>query len=963
MMGWYAPRSKPPSPPEGGNHESNLRLLDQRIQSILNHGSVTIEPPRHPSLRYCPPSQYALPRFIEVPDLDQLPKSPSAATEDHMSQNQAQESLRRQSAVTSQAPFQDPPTTLTQAPFQDPFVDPMRHGDVAQQLVLTRRNNDQIGNENSVARQTFSFPQTWEAIGGHSNIIAQTSLQKKRSKVKGQSNGSAKHKKSSEYSSREETGVCSLQKTHTDATLAKKSRKRQRKIQTPSHPKLSEFSEESFTGIDECNICNLGQSEEALEVFLTHLRQQSHMAFTLLLPDPFDEMKLSSCFVTSSKRYCTDKGPACHRWYCTCSSNSRGFDLARAPLLGLMVICPALEDFRSQCGDFMCCILPLGRCLNIEGDLEPIPRQYVRLSGWPSIPFNCQVSLDHRWRAFRQILMGNPNGSKRIIGVTYQSIVSLLPFHFSQWHDANSDSLDLIIDQIWDLKLVSWMTKSVSSDQELEWDAISANFSHLSHESSTSPEGASDFLKSMLHIKDKLILLFKIYEIVDPTLRETGLHASFQTIEAPLQSVLAAMEMHGVGFLPRRFIKLQRSLETQTEKLTAEAREIAQDSELLLSSPQQVSHLLFDILRLKLPASAAQSLQHPTTDNRSTSEAALEAMKSHYGESTPRIIHILLEFRSLNKMLTSFIRPLPAFSREDEFQSSKIHPMWIQTAVRTGRLSCRKPNLQQIPKKGCNGVVPRNAFCASSEEMCLFSCDYSQNEVRILAHMSNDPALIRLFTDSENVDIYKQMSSSVTNKAIDEVTDAERSQAKQVVLAMLYGMGLNQVASKLGINVATARRIFDNFYARFSGVKQWMQATRQNAKRNGYITTIAGRRRYLEDINSTDDSKRTQAERQAINSVIQGSAADLIKFAMLKISRSIMNWTKDTGRSPAPRLVLQIHDELLFEVTATDEDVQHLKDTIMRCCARECENDLKLKVPLKLDCAVGKSWGESMREF
>ena len=234
------------------------------------------------------------------------------------------------------------------------------------------------------------------------------------------------------------------------------------------------------------------------------------------------------------------------------------------------------------------------------------------------------------------------------------------------------------------------------------------------------------------------------------------------------------------------------------------------------------------------------------------------------GQQPHRIIEIILEFRSLNKILTTYARPLPLFARDvsalgsrkkkrskrskkqstDSNQSiQRIHPNWMQTAVRTGRLSCRKPNIQQVPTEGAFGTNIRGSFRASSSEKCLFACDYSQNEIRILAHMSNDQALIGMFRSQEEIDIYKQMSAAIRGIRIEDVTDDDRKISKQVTLAILYGMGVPQVASSLSVSHQTARQHLDAFYRRFSGVKRWMDATKEGARRNSYVTTITGRRR------------------------------------------------------------------------------------------------------------------------
>lgn len=223
--------------------------------------------------------------------------------------------------------------------------------------------------------------------------------------------------------------------------------------------------------------------------------------------------------------------------------------------------------------------------------------------------------------------------------------------------------------------------------------------------------------------------------------------------------------------------------------------------------------------------------------------------------------------------------------------------MCVATFVQTNR---------QIPTARILGFNIRDTFTASPKK-CLFAFDYSQNEVRILAHCSEDKELISLFRGGENIDIYKQMSSAITRKKAELVTEKERVVAKRVCLAIMYGMGLSQVSKTLGVNRTTAQNFFHSFYGRFRGVKLWMDRIKEFARENKFVKTISGRRRYLDDIDSTDNNKKSQAERQAINTVIQGSAADLIKLAMLKISSHITDWNKislsDGSSGVAPKIL------------------------------------------------------------
>ena len=223
-----------------------------------------------------------------------------------------------------------------------------------------------------------------------------------------------------------------------------------------------------------------------------------------------------------------------------------------------------------------------------------------------------------------------------------------------------------------------------------------------------------------------------------------------------------------------------------------------------------------------------------------------------------------------------------------------------------------------------------------------------------MAHMSRDEALISLFRGHPNIDIYKQMSSVIRNKPIDAITDEERAQFKQVVLAILYGMSPNQVAKKLSISKANAQQMMNDFFRRFRRVKTWMDETKANARKNSYVKTIAGRKRYLDDINSDDSAKRSQAERQAINTVIQGSAADLMKAAMINMTANLAQWRDEKTR---PQLLLQIHDEMILEVGFNENDIMQLNDIAIKSCSIECEKLFQLRVPLLIKCSCGMAWG------
>jgi len=656
-------------------------------------------------------------------------------------------------------------------------------------------------------------------------------------------------------------------------------------------------------------------------------------------------------------------------------------------------------------------LLPLGpteKCLN---DIE-IEAGYSRMKSWPVIPFDCEVSLSDRWSAFEAIISNNQRKM-----VTYNATTALMPFFYHQFHDEcsmnaiNGDSQEVSqtdymmsssqftlcltgtqsqdnntnhfqrpanLRSIWDLRLVSWMLRPDVSDDQIEWSTFKSGFSHLGPDSTAELyDGMPIVSRGLMEARMDLSLLHTLYPLINEQLIRQDLLRSLENIEAPVQSILTSMECRGVGFYPQRLKKVESKLSARIDELEARSRAITQDSAFLLSSPQQVSQYLFDMLKLNIPEGLVSKTK---SSHRSTSEEALKAIKANAiarTGSAPEILDIILEFRTLSKLLTTYIRPLPLLCVRGEGKSkktpSRMHPQWMMTAVRTGRLSCRKPNLQQLPSDAVFGVKPRDAFVPSAREgMCVFACDYSQKEVRILAHMSNDEALISLFRGDANTDIYKQMASLIRNKPAESITSEERAQFKQVTLALLYGMSPNQVAKKLSISKSAAQQTMNDFFRRFRRVKSWMEETKQSARRNGYVLTIAGRRRYLNDIRSEDNGKRSQAERQAINTVIQGSAADLMKTAMIQLSENLQFWQEGTSSSCAgefaaatnarPKMVLQIHDEVLLELSFNEEDIKKMQAVAVKSCCRDCEELFNLKVPLLLKCSCGLSFG-SMKEI
>eukprot|EP00957_Ditylum_brightwellii_P081949 6231877-Ditylum_brightwellii.AAC.1 len=416
----------------------------------------------------------------------------------------------------------------------------------------------------------------------------------------------------------------------------KRSRKESNKgQQLESEVEFNEYDdpETVFDGIEDCNIHNAASKDESLRCFLEMVKAQRYVAWTII----FLDQDCSTAFLPSCEKYCTEKGPHCRMWNCTCDGQVRA-TRASAPVLGAMFVFPhGMQDEHEMdsvdnpntnsqilnIGDNLACfILPLGPTMMSEGTPE-LDRDFHRMARWPVIPFHCDTSISQRWDTFRSILL-----QKHVTLVTFNAVVGLMPFHFHRSNDKEG-MMDLILPSVWDLRLASWILIPHAKAEQLELKAKCEGFPHLQTKSSsyTVPPNASNPLKGLLKARNQLEFLFRLYPIVDKQMRDKGLNSAFLEIESPVQSILSAMECIGVGFVPKRFLGIQKQLEKKIDELVAEARSIAKDNNFLLSSPQQVSHLLFDVLNLAIP----QGLQAKTvsgSQHRSTSEEALKAIQA-----------------------------------------------------------------------------------------------------------------------------------------------------------------------------------------------------------------------------------------------------------------------------------------------------------------------------------------------
>ncbi len=402
----------------------------------------------------------------------------------------------------------------------------------------------------------------------------------------------------------------------------------------------------------------------------------------------------------------------------------------------------------------------------------------------------------------------------------------------------------------------------------------------------------------------------------------------YEQIEQPLSLVLLAMEQRGVLLDAALLRKQSSEIAGKLVELEKKAHAVA-GGEFNLDSPKQLQQILFE--KLQIPVVRRTPKGQP-----STAEDVLEELADAY--ELPRLI---LEYRGLAKLKSTYTDKLP---EQVDAGSGRVHTSYHQAVAATGRLSSTDPNLQNIPIRTPEGRRIRQAFIAPPGHV-LMSADYSQIELRIMAHLSGDAALLRAF--AEDMDIHQATAAEVLGKPVDEVTPSERRSAKAVNFGLIYGMSAFGLARQLGIGRNAAQEYVDMYFDRYPGVKTFMDRTREQAREQGYVETVRGRRLYLPEIRSRNRQLQQYAERSAINAPMQGTAADIIKLAMLRVEREC------TTRRLQARLIMQVHDELVLEVA---EDAREDIAAMLRAQMAAAES---LKVPLKVEIGVGANWDEA----
>ena len=421
-------------------------------------------------------------------------------------------------------------------------------------------------------------------------------------------------------------------------------------------------------------------------------------------------------------------------------------------------------------------------------------------------------------------------------------------------------------------------------------------------------------------------ITFQLYGYLKNRLeKEPLLKKLFEEVEMPLVSVLAAMEYNGVSLdtalLRKMSGELAETLKTLTDRIYARA-----GASFNIDSPKQLAEVLFDRLNLK-------SIRLGKA-GRSTDAAVLEQLTGWHP-----IIELILQYRTVSKLKNTYVDKLGSLINP---RTGRVHTSFNQTITATGRLSSSSPNLQNIPIRTELGKKIRSAFIPKNKTDCILSADYSQIELRLLAHFSKDKALTEAFAADR--DIHAFVASQLYNVPIEDVTGGMRSNCKAVNFGIIYGQGAFGLSRSIGISRDEAKKFIDDYFARYSSIRKFMDSVIATAKHTGYAETILHRRRKIPNLNSKNANKRAQAQRLAVNTTIQGSAADLIKVAMLSIQRKI-----EVENLPV-KLILQVHDELVFELPAADAEKHG------RWIDKEMTGAIWLDIPLKVDINYGPTW-------
>ncbi|MBN8643308.1 MAG: DNA polymerase I [Flavobacteriales bacterium] len=426
-------------------------------------------------------------------------------------------------------------------------------------------------------------------------------------------------------------------------------------------------------------------------------------------------------------------------------------------------------------------------------------------------------------------------------------------------------------------------------------------------------------------------ITLQLKEVFSPILDKAETKKLFEEIEIPLVPVLAAMESEGinldVNFLKSMSTEMQKEINDFEQKIYETAGE-----KFNLASPKQLGDILFDKLKI-----GGAKQKKTKTGQYATGEEVLSYLANEH-----QIVKDILEWRQMVKLQSTYIEALP---NQVDKKTHRVHTDYMQTVAATGRLSSNNPNLQNIPIRTERGRLIRKAFIARDENYTLLSADYSQIELRIIAALSGEENMIKAFQNHE--DIHRSTAAKVFNVGLDEVTKEQRSNAKTVNFGIIYGVSAFGLSNQTSLSRSESAALIDAYYKTYPKLKSYMSEQVDFARHNGYVQTVLGRRRYLKDINSANAVVRGAAERNAVNAPIQGSAADIIKIAMINIHKKL---TSENWKS---KMLLQVHDELVFDVHNSE------MEKIQPMIKHEMENAIQLAVPLEVELGFGKDWLEA----
>lgn len=420
---------------------------------------------------------------------------------------------------------------------------------------------------------------------------------------------------------------------------------------------------------------------------------------------------------------------------------------------------------------------------------------------------------------------------------------------------------------------------------------------------------------------------FRLFEVLSPQLQPAGVDRLYEEIELPLAPVLGRMEQAGVN-IDRDYLRgLSRTMEQKIHDLVTKIYDAAGE-EFNLNSPAQLGHILFDILKLAPVRKTAKTAQ------RATDVGVLEKLANEH--PLPRL---MLDYRQLAKLKSTYVDALVELTHP---KTGRVHTSFQQTIAATGRLSSTDPNLQNIPVRTEEGRQIRKAFVPRDKDHVLLAADYSQIELRLMAHFSGDPALVSAFRDA--ADVHARTAAEIFGIPESEVTSDQRRLAKTANFGIIYGVSAFGLSQQSDMSVGEAKTFIDTYFKRYPGVRKFIDQTIAQARTDGVVRTLFGRRRFLPDINSSNRQRREFAERNAVNTPMQGTAADIIKKAMIEIDRQLYQNGKRS------MMTLQVHDELVFD--AHRSEVDWLKGVVKTCM----EHAVELQVPLIADLGIGENW-------